>query len=158
MLIFISVLFIFFFINRHRGGNYNDSISSKLNTNLKTENRKNLKQRKPFNLASSSNKNRSSTSLDRLASVFCNIRNEYTKQDENTNASGSKTDLNSNNETKIGNECEEENKKKNSFESQVTGSNKNQVNNWPISRKVSKLAKERKAAKTLGKCKYFFKF
>lgn len=136
----------------HRGGNYNDSISSKLNSNLKIENNKgkNLKSKKsPFSLASS--KNRSSASLDRLASVFCNLRNEQAQQEENVTC-GSKVDLTSNNETNKTNKIDSEVKKQDSFESQViTSGSKNQVNNaWSISRKVSKLAKERKAAKTLG--------
>lgn len=138
----------------HRGGNYNDSISSKLNTNLKIEtNKKNQKQKKPFTLATS--KGRSSTSLDRLASVFCNMRNE--PADNMTSGRGSKrtssSELNLNEENNSSiktNECEDE--KKDSFDqSQVTCGSKHQVNNaWSISRKVSKLAKERKAAKTLG--------
>lgn len=137
----------------HRGGNYNDSISSKYNSNLKIDSNKKAQKhqkKKPFSLASASSKGRSSTSLDRLASVFCNIR---TEKDENM-TSGSKVDLNSNNENdNKPDECEDE-MKQNSFEQSqgITSGGKQQVNNaWSISRKVSKLAKERKAAKTLGK-------
>lgn len=147
-------------LRMHRGGNYNDSISSKFNSNFKME--KNIKkthQQTKNSLASASSKGKSTTSLDRLASVFCNMRNND-KNDENITSSGIKTtDLNSSNDNiNKSNECEDE-KKQNNFERSQTIAASKQVNNaWSISRKVSKLAKEKKAAKTLGNIKRFFFF
>ena len=140
----------------HRGGNYNDSISSKCNSNLKIENnRRAQKQKKlPFSALAKS-KGRSSTSLDRLASVFCNTRNEpraeLRDEGEHMSTGSPRAELNLSNEDNLSKTTNDgESDKKDAFDAQVTGG-KHQVNNaWSISRKVSKLAKERKAAKTLG--------
>lgn len=139
-------------LRMHRGGNYNDSISSKCNSNLKIENsRRTAKQKKlPFSSLAKS-KGRSSTSLDRLASVFCNARQEQTPGGESI-ASGPGAEFNLNNEDNLSKTTQEgeSEKKQDSFEGQVTAGKHQPNNAWSISRKVSKLAKERKAAKTLG--------